>query len=334
MTMQKNVRLRLFSNLVIVYMLLALGWWSFLLFTKNRDAFLAKAELQKLVMIANQEIENDAAFLQTPIYLDYLNKYNRQEWMIMGEALVFAIILVIGIWLINRGYNQQVEAAQQSRNFLLSITHELKSPLASIQLVLETLQKRQLKEEQIKKLSQNALKDTNRLTTLVNDLLLAARVETAYQPAKEMLRLDQLLETLIEKMKQFHPSAHFEFRQNQEEILLEGDRTGITSVALNLLENAVKYSNDTPSIITTLHQKGNTIWIEFSDNGIGIPDPKKLKVFNRFYRIGNEDTRQTKGTGLGLYIVHQIVKAHQGTISIKDNIPKGSVFTITLPVKH
>ena len=103
MTMQKNVRLRLFSNLVIVYMLLALGWWSFLLFTKNRDAFIAKAELQKLVMIANQEIENDAAFLQTPIYLDYLNKYNRQEWMIMGEALVFAIILVIGIWLINRG---------------------------------------------------------------------------------------------------------------------------------------------------------------------------------------------------------------------------------------
>jgi len=329
--MQKNVRLRLFSNLVILYMLLALGWWSFLLFTKNRDAFIAKAELQKLVMIANQEIANDAAFLQTPIYQDYLRKYNRQEWMIMGEALVFAIILVIGIWFINRGYNQQVQAAQQSRNFLLSITHELKSPLASIQLVLETLQKRQLKEDQIKKLSKNALKDTNRLTTLVNDLLLAARVETAYQPHVETLRLDQLLETLIEKMKQFHPSAHFEFRQNQEEIFLEGDRTGITSVALNLLENAVKYSSAQPAIITTLHQKQNTIWIEFSDNGIGIPDPEKLKVFNRFYRIGNEDTRQTKGTGLGLYIVHQIIKAHEGTISIKDNVPKGTIFTITLP---
>jgi len=329
--MQKNVRLRLFSNIVIVYMLLALGWWSFLLFTKNRDAFIAKVELQKLIMIANQQIENDAAFLQTAIYQDYLKKYNRQEWMIMGEALVFAIILVIGIWFINRGYNQQVEAAQQSRNFLLSITHELKSPLASIQLVLETLQKRQLKEEQIKKLSKNALKDTNRLTTLVNDLLLAARVETAYQPHIETLRLDQLLETLIEKLKQFHPTAHFEFRQNQEEIYLEGDRTGITSVALNLLENAVKYSGKTSSIITTLHQKENTIWIEFSDNGIGIPDPEKLKVFNRFYRIGNEDTRQTKGTGLGLYIVNQIVKAHQGTISVKDNIPQGTIFTITLP---
>ena len=329
--MQKNVRLRLFSNLVIVYMLLALGWWSFLLFTKNRDAFIAKVELQKLIMIANQEIENDAAFLQAPIYQEYLSKYNRQEWMILGEALVFAVILVIGIWFINRGYNQQVEAAQQSRNFLLSITHELKSPLASIQLVLETLQKRQLKEDQIKKLSQNALKDTNRLTTLVNDLLLAARVETAYQPHIETLRLDQLLETLIEKMKQFHPTAHFEFRQNQEEIFLEGDRTGITSVALNLLENAVKYSSEAPSIITTLHQKENAIFLDFSDNGIGIPEQEKLKVFNRFYRIGNEDTRQTKGTGLGLYIVNQIVKAHQGTISVKDNIPQGTIFTITLP---
>jgi len=312
-------------------MLLALGWWSFLLFTKNRDAFIAKVELQKLIMIANQEIENDAAFLQAPIYQEYLSKYNRQEWMILGEALVFAVILVIGIWFINRGYNQQVEAAQQSRNFLLSITHELKSPLASIQLVLETLQKRQLKEDQIKKLSQNALKDTNRLTTLVNDLLLAARVETAYQPHIETLRLDQLLETLIEKMKQFHPTAHFEFRQNQEEIFLEGDRTGITSVALNLLENAVKYSSEAPSIITTLHQKENAIFLDFSDNGIGIPEQEKLKVFNRFYRIGNEDTRQTKGTGLGLYIVNQIVKAHQGTISVKDNIPQGTIFTITLP---
>lgn len=330
--MQNNIRLRLFSNVVIVYMLLCLAWWSFLLFTKNRDAFISKAELAKLVMIANQEVETDQAFLESPIYKELLKKYQRQEWMILGEGLVFAIVLVIGIWVINRGYNQQVNTAQLSRNFLLSITHELKSPIASIQLVLETLKKRQLNEEQIKKLSHNALQDTNRLNTLVNDLLLAAKVETAYQPHIETISLSRLLPELIAKLQHRHPTASFDFRQSKEDIEVAGDLTGITSVAINLLENAVKYSHQTkPVIITSIREVGEKISIQFADNGIGISDKEKNKVFERFYRVGNEDTRQTKGTGLGLYIVDQIIKAHQGSIKVSDNTPQGSIFTISLP---
>ena len=326
------MRLRLFSNIVIVYMLLALAWWSILLFTKNRDAFISKIELRKLVMIANSEIQSDEAFLVSPIYLDLLKEYQRQEWMILGEALVFAVILVIGIWFINRGYNQQVNTAQLSRNFLLSITHELKSPIASIQLVLETLKKRQLNEEQIKKLSHLALQDTNRLNTLVNDLLLAAKVETAYQPHIETISLSILLPELITKLQHRHPTAKFDFRQSQEDIEIAGDLTGITSVATNLLENAVKYSHQTKPIITTsIREVNQKISIQFADNGIGISDKEKSKVFERFYRVGNEDTRQTKGTGLGLYIVDQIIKAHQGSITVSDNKPQGSIFTISLP---
>jgi len=330
--MQNNVRLRLFSNLIIVYMLLALAWWTFLLFTKNRDAFIAKVELQKLVMIANNEIQTSEAFLATPFYQNLLNDYQRNEWMIVGEAIAFAIILVIGIWMINRRYNQQVNAAQLSRNFLLSITHELKSPIASIQLVLETLKKRQLNEAQIKKLSHNALQDTNRLNTLVNDLLLAAKVETAYQPHIETISLSRLLPEIITKLQHRHPAANFEFRQSNENIQIAGDLTGITSVAMNLLENAVKYSHQTkPIIITNLREIGQKISIQFTDNGIGISNKEKNKVFKRFYRVGNEDTRQTKGTGLGLYIVDQIIKAHQGSITVSDNSPQGSIFTISLP---
>ncbi len=313
-------------------MLLALGWWSFLLFTKNRDAFISKIELQKLVMIANDEIQTDEDFLATPFYQKLLNDYQRNEWMILGEALAFAIILVIGIWLINKRYNQQVNTAQLSRNFLLSITHELKSPIASIQLVLETLKKRQLNEEQIKKLSQNALQDTNRLNTLVNDLLLAAKVETAYQPHIEIISLSQLLSEAIASLQHRHPTANFEFRQSKEDIQMAGDLTGITSIAVNLLENAVKYSHQAqPKIITSLREIDQKISIQFADNGIGISDKEKNKVFDRFYRVGNEDTRQTKGTGLGLYIVDQIIKAHQGSITVSDNTPQGSIFTISLP---
>ncbi len=332
--MQKNVRLRLLSNLVIVYMLLCLGWWSFLLFTKNRDAFHAKAELQKIMLVANEEIQNDEEFLQTNSYQTLASKYKRQEWMILGEGLVFAIILVIGIWLINKRYNQQVNTAQQSRNFLLSITHELKSPLASIQLVLETLQKRTLTTPQIQQLSQNGLHETNRLTTLVNDLLLAAKVENTYHPNIEKISLTTLLNDIITSSQQRFPKAHIECRTSSSSIEIEGDKTGLTSVMLNLIENAIKYGVDQPTIISTLHQKEGTIWLEIADNGMGIPDIEKEKVFNRFYRVGNEDTRKTKGTGLGLYIVDQIVKAHQGSITVKDNQPKGTIFTVKLPVEQ
>ncbi|MEM1322580.1 MAG: histidine kinase dimerization/phospho-acceptor domain-containing protein, partial [Bacteroidota bacterium] len=180
--MAKNTRLRLLSNVVIGYMMIAFAWWSVLLFTKNRDAFLAKVDNMAIVMAAQKEVRDAAEFRQTEAYKALEKKYKRQEWMILGEAVVFVISLVIGVWLINRGYNEEMKAERQRRNFLLSITHELKSPLASIKLILETFKKRELGKVQIDKLSSGALKETDRLHSLVNDLLLAARMETAYQP--------------------------------------------------------------------------------------------------------------------------------------------------------
>ncbi len=332
--MQRNIRLRLLSNVVILYMLLAFAWWSFLLFAKNKDAFEAKAAYNKLVMIADHAVHSDKEFLQTQLYKDLEEKYRRQEWMILGEAVVFIISLVIGVWLINRGYNKEIDSAQQRRNFLLSITHELKSPIASIQLVLETFRKRKLQAMHIDQLSQNALKETERLNDLVNDLLLAAKVETAYQPHLESINISKLLKDLIGRLRNKYPKVQFDLYQPEEEILLQADKTGLTSVALNLLENAAKYNAENPKVSTVLQNSNGKIQIEFVDNGIGIPDKEKNRIFERFYRVGNEDTRKTKGTGLGLYIVDQIIQAHGGKISVRDNRPKGTIFTISLPFNH
>lgn len=330
--MEKNVRLRLLSNVVILYMLLAFAWWSFLLFTKNRDAFVAKADRNKMMMIADGFIKSDEEFLQTDLYKELEDKYKRQEWMIMGEASVFVLSLVIGVWLINQGYNKEIEAAQQRRNFLLSITHELKSPIASIKLVLETFIKRDLQTNQINQLSNNALKETDRLNNLVTDLLLAAKVETAYTPHLESINLSLFLEDIIKDLQNKYPAVTFNFRKPVQDVFTQADKTGLTSVAINLLENAVKYKTDTPKISTVLRKDTiDTICIEFADNGIGIPDKEKSKIFERFYRVGNEDTRKTKGTGLGLYIVNQIVLAHEGSIKVTDNRPQGTIFTISLP---
>ncbi|MEO1515752.1 MAG: ATP-binding protein [Bacteroidota bacterium] len=327
----QNRRLRILSYVVIAYMLVAFLWWSVLLYTKNQDAFLAKAEYWKIMLIAREEVQDAASFQQTELYKNLHSKYKQQEWMIFGEAAVFVISLVIGVYLINRAYSKEMNAAQQRRNFLLSITHELKSPIASIRLILETFLKRNLSEQQLNKFSQNALTEADRLHTLVNDLLLAARMEVAYQPNLEQFKLDRFLEEIVQKLNTKYPKVEFNLRIPQSLPSIEADRLGMTSVALNLLENAVKYSPNQAKIDIHLFEESGKVYWEVADSGSGIPDEEKKKVFDRFYRVGNEDTRKTKGTGLGLYIVKQIVQAHKGMITILDNKPQGTIFKISLP---
>lgn len=330
--MQKNVRLRLLSNFVILFSLIAIAWWSILLFTLNRDAFQGKAGENKMLMIADGKIKTDAEYLETQFYKDLKADYERQEWMIVGESLVFILSIIIGVYLINRGYNKEIAAAQQRRNFLLSITHELKSPIASIKLVLETFIKRELSPKHINQLSNNAVKETDRLNELVNDLLLAAKVETSYTPNLEEINVTQFLADIIQRLQSKYATVAFDFRKPKDPVNIYADRTGLTSVAVNLLENAVKYGTTNTKISTVLRQnEQQEVFIEIADNGIGIANKEKKKVFDRFYRVGNEDTRKTKGTGLGLYIVRQIVLAHNGKVSVADNKPQGTIFTISLP---
>ncbi len=329
--MSNNIRLRLLSYIVIAYMLLAFGWWSVLLFTKNKDAFDAKAELLWLGMYTEDKVKDKATFLATPEYEELDKKYRRQEYMIFGEAAVFVLSLVIGIWLINRSYHEEMIAEQQRRNFLLSITHELKSPIASISLVLETFIKRNLNKTQIDKLGQNALKETKRLNSLVNNLLLAAKVESAYEPVMEDIDLTQIILDIIKHFQEQYPNAKFNFTTENTPEIIKGDSMGWTSIVINLIENAIKYSPEKIDVTITLKKEKNKHLLEIADKGIGIADKEKRKIFDRFYRVGNEDTRKTKGTGLGLYIVSQITKAHKGKIQARDNTPHGTVFCIELP---
>lgn len=331
----KDKQLRLFTFIVLAYMLLAFVWWSVLLFTKNRDAFQAKVELQKMGMVAEGLVTTEADFYSSERYLELEKHYRRQEYMIIGESLALILSVLAGIYIISGAFKREMEAARQQRNFLLSITHELKSPLAGIRLVLETLLRRSLNAEQIRRLGENGMRETDRLTKLVEDLLLSARLETAYQPNREPIDLEELLSDCLERMR--HKQADFQwiFTCTDHVPVIEGDKAGLHSVVTNLLENAAKYSLP-PAKITLSLRKIDNQWLEISvcDEGMGIPDAEKAKVFEKFYRVGNEDTRRTKGTGLGLFIVREIVRAHKGVIELTDNKPKGTVFNIRLPLFH
>ncbi len=330
--MEGNPKLRLLSYAVIIYMLLAFAWWSVLLFVKNKDAFEAKSEYYKLIHIAKNESRNLEEYYNSPVYLELATKYKRQEYMISGEGIVFILSLIIGVWMINRGYHKEVQLAQQKRNFLLSISHELKSPLSSIRLILETIQKRDLTPEQTLKLTTNGIHENDRLNTLVNNLLIATRMETNYEPLIENCQLDKLVAEIIEHFKIMHPDFDFEYHIQTHMSSVKLERTGLVSVINNLVENAIKYSKADKKIIVNVSQSKDASIISVEDFGIGIADQEKKNIFKRFYRVGNEDTRETKGTGLGLYIVKQIVLAHKGKVYISDNSPCGSIFTVELPI--
>jgi signal transduction histidine kinase len=331
-----NIRLRFLSYLVIAYMMMAFTWWAVLLYNKNRDAFEAKSRLMQSEMLASGLIDQPEELKKTHQYAQLSKHYTRQEWMIVGEAVVFVISLVLGVYFINRGYNKEMIASQQSRNFLLSITHELKSPIASIRLVLETLLRRDLPKDKSQQLQQNALTETERLNTLVNNLLFSAKLEYTYRPNREPLDLQELLEEIIAKLKDKYPEASFSFAQKGEMPYFQGDKMGMISVVLNLLENAVKYSGNGGKALIEAQLSMDSpeqIKLEVKDQGVGIPEKERKIIFKKFYRVGNEDTRTAKGTGLGLYIVDQIIRAHAGRINVLDNVPRGTIFEILLPLE-
>ncbi|MEZ4986562.1 MAG: histidine kinase dimerization/phospho-acceptor domain-containing protein [Saprospiraceae bacterium] len=182
MTYKKINKLQFTTYFVLGHMLLAFFWWSVLLFTKNRDAYTAKLELQQMGMAAEGLINSPEDFYRSERYRSLMEKYKKQELMIMGETLFLSLTLLYGIYLVYAAYRREVLASNQQRNFLLSITHELRSPLAGIRLSLETLQKRAdlLQPAQREKLSANGIKEADRLNRLVDDLLLSARLENAY----------------------------------------------------------------------------------------------------------------------------------------------------------
>jgi signal transduction histidine kinase len=331
--MKREYRMRLLSIWVIIYILAAVTWWSFLLVRKNREAFEAKEQYYRQDMRIRGLAASDAEFFESDTYLRLQKTHHRQQLMIIGEGTVFVLSLLLGIWFVNRAFLQEAASARQRRNFLLSITHELKSPIAGIQLAVETLLKRELSREQSEKLLGNALRETGRLNILVNDLLLSAKLDTAYRPHIEPLNITAMLEEIIREFQAKYPHAEFQFSSSDALPPFAGDRSGLSAVGYNLLENAVKYSPEPVQVNVSIQPRDNNgIRIEVADRGIGIPEKERRRIFDKFYRIGNEDTRQTKGTGLGLFIVEQIVLAHQGTIAVLDNSPTGAIFRIDLPI--
>lgn len=257
-----------------------------------------------------------------------------QPWrtaMILGEGSMFLGIFLVGAISFHKSIKKKHKLQDQKKNFLLSVTHELKSPLASIKLLLQTIQKRDLTKQQVQDFIGKALLDIERLDDMVENMLLASKIDNrSYSFPKANFNLSVLVDNIVNRLQLNKCDINEQLINAEIEPKIEvtGDKFALTSVVTNLIENAIKYSGPCEVVDVKLYSRENKIYLEVADHGIGIADEEKSRIFDKFYRVGSEDTRNTKGTGLGLYIVKEVLDKHEASIKVKDNDPSGSIFEI------
>lgn len=314
--------------IVFAYIVTFSIWWAYLLYNKNETAFNEKIEINKIYFNSKQHAEE---YTKTSEFLDLKQKYERQRSMIIMEGTVFILLLIGGLMIVKRVLTKELRLADLQRNFMLSITHELKSPLAAIKLNMQTVKGRDLEKEKSNKLIENSLSDVNRLETLIENILFASKLESDQNlHNKEELNLTETLHILIERFNKNAKKITIE-SQLEQDIYYHIDPIGFVSIVTNLIDNAIKYSDQNTVIKILLEKAENAVVLKVIDQGIGIPDNEKEAIFEKFYRVGDEKTRKSKGTGLGLYIVKKFVEMNNGNISVNDNTDGGSIMTVILP---
>lgn len=306
--------------LLLIYLIAALGWWYIELDQQN-DLMLA--------FQLEQAIKNSA---MVPGAIEAVqDAHNRNAKQYIGEGFTFLIITILGAVFVYSVVRRQIRFHLQQKNFMMAVTHELKTPIAITKLNLETLRRHKLDEARQSKILGDAINETERLDSLCNNILLSSQLESGgYQLTKQEFDSAEMLSAAVSAFQKRYPTRSFAL-QVPGAVLLNGEEFLIRLVLNNLIENAVKYTTPEMPISVSLEEQEHQAIIKVADLGAGIPDAEKQKVFEKFYRVGDESKRTTKGTGLGLYLSTKIVKDHKGSISIENNHPVGTVFKVILP---
>jgi two-component system, OmpR family, sensor histidine kinase CiaH len=305
--------------MLLAYTLAALVWWFYELNVQN--LLISHVEVKELVL-------NDPQYLAK--YNAIIDDQKRNTIQYFSEGLTFLLLIIAGALYIYRGFVKELRLARDQRNFMMAITHELKTPIAVAKLNLETLQKHKLTEAQQNQLLSNTLQETSRLDILCNNLLVSSQIEAGkYNYAKEKQDFSMLINDCTDEFIRRYPQRIFT-KNIVQDISVIGDLFLLQIAINNLVENAIKYSPKEKPIDVTLVRVENWAQLSVTDEGAGVTDADKKLVFEKFYRTGNEATKRAKGTGLGLYLTGRICKTHNGNIKIKDNPKGGSIFILNL----
>jgi signal transduction histidine kinase len=266
-------------------------------------------------------------------YDEIQHEHRRNFIKYISEGSTFLLLILIGAAFVYRSVRRHFLLQQQQQNFMMAVTHELKTPISVARLNLETLQKHQLDSEKQRKLIRMTLDETDRLNTLTNNILISSQLEGGgYATSKEELDLSDLFKDCIHHFAQRHPERKF-MESIKSDMDVDGDSLLLQLLINNLLENAIKYSPKEKPIFCVLEDRSGKVKLRVVDEGPGIPSDEKKNIFKKFYRLGDETTRKTQGTGLGLYLCKKIAEYHDAEISVADTETGGSNFIVSFDSK-
>ncbi len=302
-------------GVMAVYIVIQFLWWGVLLLRKDAETHRLATEVMAL--------GGDPGLALDPA---------RGLRMVLGEGIVFLLLLVLVLFLTFRSIRRDLAFARTQRNFLLAVSHELRTPIAAIKLQLQTLGRAGLEEAHAVGLKEQALAEVDRLALLTDKVLLATRAEEGVVDIRTS-EVDVMgaLRDLLARARSQYASGHQLEILGPDQVVVRTDPEALRSIVDNLVENAAKYAPPGTVIrLEVIH--GRDGWrLLISDEGPGIPPAERTRVFDKFYRVGNEETRRTQGTGLGLYIVQRLAQRLGGAVTIQDRPGGGSIFAASFP---
>jgi two-component system, OmpR family, sensor histidine kinase SenX3 len=263
---------------------------------------------------------------------------NLTELALLILGIIFFIVLIFGVVLNTTFLIREIRRNEQHDAFINAVTHELKTPIASIRLYLDTLRTREVDEEQRREFYNIMLADSERLLLTVEQVLRASRTDLKRRRiSTSVINVSEMVQECLELTRVRHGLSETAliYRESPEahSARVSGDVDELRSAFSNLLDNAVKYSEDEVQVsvlVTALDDK--RVAVRVSDKGIGIPSAQLKRIFKRFYRVPGRFMARVKGTGLGLFIVHSVVTKHGGRVFAESRgLGHGSTFTVLLP---
>ncbi|MGI9137980.1 MAG: sensor histidine kinase [Sediminibacterium sp.] len=306
----------------LTYMVAAFIWWYVSLEKQNNEIAIVKFQSIRL---------DDPALYEKVKSIEEFEARKTKQYI--GEGITFLFLFLLGAIYVYRSLLKQLRYSNQQQNFMMAVTHELKTPIAITQLNIETLLKRELDASQKKMLIENTLKETHRLDTLCNNILLASQLDMGkYDSKMQVVNLSEIVQKSIISFQERFANRTLNV-VIAEDVHMQAEPLLIQLLLNNLLDNANKYSSINSPIAVSLIQESHIITLLVKDEGVGIPVNERDKIFEKFYRIGDESTRTTKGTGLGLYLCKKIAEFHHATITVHANDSSGSIFALNFPIK-
>jgi two-component system, OmpR family, sensor histidine kinase CiaH len=304
--------------ILLLYIIAALVWWFIALNQQNES---------RTELLLNELVQSDPLYNKKVASIE--DAYRRKRAQYIGEGVTFLALTVLGAAFVYRATRRHLRFTRQQQNFMMTVTHELKTPIAIARLNLETLQRRQLPQEQQHKLIANTLHEADRLNALISNILMASQLDAGgYTASKTTIDLSDLVERTIVDFSQRFTERDFE-ADIQDDIHVYGEELLLQMLVNNLLENALKYSPKNAPVTVRLVKTEQQIKLSVHDNGCGIENAEHEKIFEKFYRVGNESTRTAKGTGLGLYLCKMIANNHNASIDVQSAAGKGATFTVS-----